>query len=67
MKIFILVLKKILKYNLRYRKNRKKKERIILVSVNNIDILKISIFKLDSNMYFKGSELVVYLLIKVVL
>lgn len=63
----ISVPKKILKHNLRHRKNRKKKERTTPASVNNTDIPKISTSKPDSNMYPKGSELVVYLLIKVAL
>lgn len=66
-KLFISVPKKILKHNLRHRKNRKKNERTTPASVNNTDIPKINTSKPDSNMYPKGSELVVYLLLEVIL
>lgn len=54
--IYTCVPKKILKHNLRHRKNRKKKEKTTPASVNNTDIPKISTSKPDSNMYPKDQE-----------
>ncbi|XP_062619660.1 protein eva-1 homolog C-like isoform X1 [Saccostrea cucullata] len=56
--IYTCVPKKILKHNIRHRKNRRKKERTTAASMNNTDINipKVTTSKPDPNMYPKDQE-----------